>query len=120
MNSDEHEECKGWKVVKEEKEPGEDVEASPAKTLLEITKERRERRKLAPRSQSNYVGRDGCRHFDAAGGVAAEPERLWSAGDAVLTKRRANMQPLMFEMIMYLKFNSHPVNWSEEKGKNEV
>ena len=63
------------------------------------------RRKLASRSQSNYVRRDGCRHFDAAGGTAAEPERLWSAGDAVLTKRRANMQPLMFEMIMYLKFN---------------
>ena len=105
MNSDEHEACKGWEVVEEEKELGEDVETPPAKTLLEIAKERRERHRMASRSQSNYVGRDGCRHFDAAGRVAAEPERLWSAGDAVLTKRRANMQPLMFEMIMYLKFN---------------
>ena len=81
MNSDVHEACKGWKVVEEEEEPGEDVEAPPAKTLLEIAKKRRVRRKLASRSQSNYVGRDGCCHFDAAGGVAAEPERLWSAVD---------------------------------------
>ncbi len=38
-------------------------------------------------------------------GVAVEVERLWSMADNVFTKRRSRMSPLLFECIMYLKYN---------------
>ena len=59
MNSDEHEACKGRKAAKEKEESGEDAEAPPAKTLLQIAKERSERRNMASRVQSNYVVETG-------------------------------------------------------------
>ncbi len=40
------------------------------------------------------------------GGSAAEVERVWSMAGHVLTKHRSSMSPLVFEIIMYLKYNS--------------
>ena len=40
------------------------------------------------------------------GGSAAEVERVWSMAGHVLTKHRSSMSPLVFELIMYLKYNS--------------
>ena len=36
---------------------------------------------------------------------ASPVEGVWSFGDCVLTKRRASMSPLTFELIMYLNYN---------------
>eukprot|EP00956_Cyclotella_meneghiniana_P039167 scaffold166891_cov21-Cyclotella_meneghiniana.AAC.1 len=38
-------------------------------------------------------------------GTAATVEQVWSQADEVLTKRRSGMSPLLFECILYLKFN---------------
>ena len=40
------------------------------------------------------------------GGSAAEAERVWSMAGHVLTQHRSSMSPLVFELIMYLKYNS--------------
>lgn len=40
------------------------------------------------------------------GGSAAEAERVWSMAGHVLTEHRASLSPLVFELIMYLKYNS--------------
>ncbi len=39
-------------------------------------------------------------------GSAAEVERVWSMAGHVLTQHRASMSPLLFEIIMYLKYNA--------------
>jgi hypothetical protein len=39
-------------------------------------------------------------------GSAAEVERVWSMAGHVLTEHRASLSPLVFELIMYLKYNS--------------
>ena len=39
-------------------------------------------------------------------GSAAEVERVWSMADHVLTEHCASLSPLVFELIMYLKYNS--------------
>ena len=39
-------------------------------------------------------------------GSAAEVERVWSIAGHVLTEHRASLSPLVFELIMYLKYNS--------------
>ncbi len=39
-------------------------------------------------------------------GSAAEVERVWSMAGHVLTKHCSSMSPLVFELIMYLKYNS--------------
>ena len=55
---------------------------------------------------------------------AAEVERLWSMADPVLTKRRMTMSPLVFECIMYLKYNAdlwdiNDVVEANKRRKNE-
>lgn len=37
--------------------------------------------------------------------VASTVEQFWSQADQVLCKRRSSMSPLIFELIMYLKYN---------------
>jgi hypothetical protein len=40
------------------------------------------------------------------GGSAAEAERVWSMAGHVLTQHHSSMSPLVFELFMYLKYNS--------------
>ena len=40
------------------------------------------------------------------GRSAAEAERVWSMAGHVLTDHRSHMPPLIFELIMYLKYDS--------------
>ena len=39
------------------------------------------------------------------GGSAVEVERLWSEAKFVLTAHRAKMSPIVFEALIFLKFN---------------
>ena len=39
-------------------------------------------------------------------GSAAEVERVWSMAGHVLTEHRSSLSPYVFELIMYLKYNS--------------
>ncbi len=43
---------------------------------------------------------------ECVGGSAAEAERVWSMAGHVLTDHHSKMSPLIFELIMYLKYNS--------------
>jgi hypothetical protein len=38
-------------------------------------------------------------------GSAAEIERVWSQGELILRKARRGMTPLLFETLLFLKFN---------------
>jgi hypothetical protein len=40
------------------------------------------------------------------GGSAAEAERVWSMAGHVLTDHCSKMSPLIFELVMYLKYDS--------------
>ena len=41
------------------------------------------------------------------GGSASKAECIWSMAGHVLTYDHLRMSPLIFELIMYLKYNSH-------------
>ena len=59
--------------------------------------------------------------FDHVMGTAAEVERMWSVARYVLTTQRARMSPIMFETILYLKFNREL--WDErtvQRAHNKV
>jgi hypothetical protein len=61
---------------------------------------------------------------ECVGGSAAEAERLWSMAGHVLTEHRASWSPLIFELIMYLKYNNRLWNLSDvieanKRRKNE-
>lgn len=78
-------------------EPGEVPEEMD---LLErVAHERKRKANLLEAANSNYV--DGRFVVSSASPV----EGVWSFGDCVLTKRRASMSPLTFELIMYLNYN---------------
>ena len=58
------------------------------------------------------------------GGSAAEAERVWSMAGHVLSEHRASLSPLVFELIMYLKYNSRLWSLSDvieasKRRKNE-
>ena len=44
--------------------------------------------------------------LDHVVGSAAEPERLWSMARYLLTTQRATMAPIVFESILFLRFNA--------------
>ena len=44
--------------------------------------------------------------LDHVVGSAAKPERLWSMTRYLLTTRRATMAPIVFESILFLRFNT--------------
>ena len=46
---------------------------------------------------------DGVHHCVLATGC--EPESVWSVGSCILTKNRSSTSPLIFESILYLKYN---------------
>jgi hypothetical protein len=57
-------------------------------------------------------------------GSAAEAERVWSMAEHVLMDARSSLSPLVFELIMYLKYNAHlwtidDVIESNRRRKNE-
>ena len=56
--------------------------------------------------------------------TAAEAECVWSMAGHVLTEHHASLSPLIFELIMYLKYNNHLRNLSDvieanKRSKNE-
>ena len=44
--------------------------------------------------------------FDHVFDTAVEVERVWSISRYFLTNQRANMSPIIFETILFLKFNA--------------
>ena len=73
----------------------------PKKKLKELLEEKKAARVNAAKVKSKYI----IQVKKAILGSAAEVERLWSMAGRVLTKDRSAMSPLLFECIMYLKYN---------------
>ena len=46
-----------------------------------------------------------CVNLDFVVGSAAEIERVWSMANYILVKERTSMSPIMFEALIFLKFN---------------
>ena len=67
--------------------------------------ERQQKNKV--RAQSNIVDSkyDPALKYCVLGS-AAEVERVWSMAGHVLTDARSSMSPLIFELIMYIKYNT--------------
>lgn len=63
---------------------------------------RQQKKQEDKRSHNDSAYRD-CIH--AIKGTAAGCERVWSMAEAVFTKRRSRMSPLLLECILYLKYN---------------
>ena len=74
---------------------------SPRKQMKELLAERKAARVNAGRLTSRYIPAVKKTIL----GLGAEVERVWSMAGKVLTKDRSSMSPLVFECIMYLKYN---------------
>ena len=72
--------------------------------------ERTSKRKADGISRSKAYEDDSC--LDHVIGSAAEVERLWSVARYLLTTQRATMTPIVFEAVLFLKFN-HSL-WDEK------
>ncbi len=91
-----------WKL---DPESGEDTSDKPISEfkMIKQAREKANKRKSAvvsPRSAYDPAIKK------CVGGSAAEAERVWSMSGHVLIDHRSRMSPLIFELIMYLKYNS--------------
>lgn len=79
-------------------------------TVIRDRKRMKNARGLSPQIKSAYD--PAIKHCVL--GSAAEVECVWSMAGHVLTEHHALLSPLIFELIMYLKFNS-PLEWGLEE-----
>lgn len=66
----------------------------------------RKKRQSLERSKSSYNPAIKKAIKNCIGGSAAESERVWSMAGRVLNEHPSSLSPLVFELIMYLKYNS--------------
>ena len=91
-------------------EPADDFD-----TVIRDRKRKKNARGLSPQIKSAYD--PAIKHCVL--GSAAEVECVWSMAGHVLTEHRALLSPLIFELIMYLKFNSPVWGLEEIVGANK-
>jgi hypothetical protein len=81
-----------------------DEDSTPAPKYLSLNelrmKDEQKEKELKANGGSNYVN-----GIHAVGGTASMVETAWSMADNFYTKRRSSMSPLLFELIMCLKWN---------------
>lgn len=85
----------------------------PRKKFKDVLKKKKEDRVEV--SCSKYV----AAVKEAVKGSGAEVERLWSHAGHVMTKDRSSMSPLVFEAIMYLKYNRRLWNLTDVVEANK-
>lgn len=68
--------------------------------IMDVLNERKRRREAMAAPKSRY------RNASFVTGSASEVEGVWSFGDALYTKRRSSMSPVLFELIMFLRYNA--------------
>ena len=66
----------------------------------------REREKKIKQATQQFQSSYDPAIMQCVGGSAAEAERVWSMAGHVLTEHHASLSPLVFELIMYPKYNS--------------
>jgi hypothetical protein len=102
LSDDEAKAIAPWKL---DPESGEDTLNKPISEfkMIKQTGEKANKRKSAavsPKSAYDPAIKE------CVGGSAAEAERVWSMAGHVLTDHRSRISSLIFELIMYLKYNS--------------
>ena len=102
LTEDEIAALKSWEIGTASVPDNQEVERGPPrkKSTVELLSEMRAVRVRAAQKKSLYHPALKC-----VLGSAAEVERLWSMTGKLLTKDRSTMSPLVFECIMYLKYN---------------
>ena len=55
--------------------------------------------------QAQRTSKSKYNNLDIVLGSAAEVERVWSLANYILTNQRGSMEPIMFEALLYLKYN---------------
>ena len=117
LTAAEAETIKPWKLDAQES----DILEEPCSAFEQRIREREQRMKQAKQQfKSTY----DPAIMQCVGGSAAEAERVWSMAGHVLSEHRASLSPLVFELIMYLKYNSRLWSLSDvieanKRRKNE-
>jgi len=119
ITSEEAETLKDFLVVEAVEAPR--PAGAPKKRLQDLIAEKKAARLGRGEMKSKYIAAIKRVVY----GSAAEVERLWSMAGKVLTKDRASMSPLVFESIMYLKYNAGMWNLADvvdanKRRKNEA
>ena len=105
-----------WKLAQDSEILGE-----PCSLFEQKIRDREQKMKQAKQQfKSNY----DPAIMQCIGGSSAESERVWSMAGHVLSKHRASLSPLIFELIMYLKYNARLWSLSDvieanKRRKNE-
>ena len=99
---------KPWKLVSAGKGGDEDKQSDDDEPILSVLEQmNRDRKRQADMAESDLhksAYDPAIKHCVL--GSAAEVERVWSMAGHVLTEHRSSLSPYVFELIMYLKYNS--------------
>ena len=83
-----------------------DTDASVAENVSDSFQYRTSKREKRKASELEGTGvRSKYHNLDYIGGSSAEVERLWSEAKFVLNAHRAKISPIVFEALMFIKFN---------------
>ncbi len=108
LTDDEASILKPWKMSGADNDGDEDKESDlDEPTLLALEQMNRDRKREADVAESDLTKSaydPAIKHCVL--GSAAEVERVWSMAGHVLTEHRSSLSPYVFELIMYLKYNS--------------
>ncbi len=115
MDAEEKERCKCLLLSPESADNAERGEpgAPKANMFEQISKKRK-----IQAGKKNFKSKYHCCKFIVAS--ASPVESVWSKGDCILTKRRASMSPVTFELIMFLNYNKHLWDLNDVIKANKV
>ena len=108
LTDDEASILKPWKMSGADNDGDEDKESDlDEPTLSALEQMNRDRKREADVAESDLTKSAYDPAIkDCVLGSAAEVERVWSMAGHVLTEHRSSLSPYVFELIMYLKYNS--------------
>ena len=113
LTEKEAESIKPWKIIDPEDLSDSQERLDTPISVFELKNKQREERKKEQNEKRKGISAYGAAIKECVGGSAAEVERVWSMAGHVLTDHRSSLSPLVFEMIMYLKYNARLWNLSD-------
>lgn len=108
-----------WKIIDPEDLSDEQERLDTPISVFELKNKQREERKKEQNEKRKAISAYDAAIKECVGGSAAEVERVWSMAGHVLTDHRSSLSPLVFEMIMYLKYNARLWNLSDVVEANK-
>ena len=119
LTEKEAESIKPWKIIDPEDLSDEQERLDTPISVFELKNKQREERKKEQNEKRKAISAYDAAIKECVGGSAAEVECVWSMAGHVLTDHRSSLSPLVFEMIMYLKYNARLWNLSDVVEANK-